>query len=65
MHWDIVFQTIIGIPMTEDWYMDSPRKPHYLNVGRKLSRAGEDSFDADDYACNLQERRGSSQSMSR
>lgn len=47
---------------------DSPRKRTYLQVNRKLSRSGEDSFDTDDYAndyYNFQERRCSSQSISR
>ena len=48
---------------------DSPRKRStHLHVTRKLSRSGEDSFDADDYAndyYNYQERRCSSQSISR
>ncbi|XP_052773372.1 uncharacterized protein LOC128212129 [Mya arenaria] len=47
---------------------DSPRKTTYLDVTRKLSRTGDDSFDADEYAnayYNFQDRRGSSQSISR
>lgn len=47
---------------------DSPRKRTHLQVTRKLSRSGEDSFDTDDYAndyYNFQERRCSSQSISR
>ena len=46
---------------------DSPRKPTHLQVSRKLSRGGDDDddiYDMEEYY-NLQERRGSSQSMSR
>lgn len=53
----------------QEWVAESPRKTTYLQVThRKLSRAGQDSFDADELAAeyyNFQERRGSSQSISR
>ncbi|XP_052249870.1 uncharacterized protein LOC127857510 isoform X2 [Dreissena polymorpha] len=47
---------------------DSPRKITHLQVTRKLSRGGGDSVDADEYASeyyNFQDRRGSSQSITR
>ncbi|KAH3708486.1 hypothetical protein DPMN_067938 [Dreissena polymorpha] len=47
---------------------DSPCKRTHLHVTRKLSRSGDDSVDADEYAreyYNFQDRRGSSQSISR
>lgn len=49
-------------------YANSPRKMSHLHVMRKLSRTGDDSFDADEYAnesYNFQDRRCSNQSMSR
>lgn len=52
----------------EKKYKESPRKLSHLQVSRKLSRGADDSFDADDYAneyYNYQDRRSSSQSISR
>lgn len=75
MHLNALFHVVSGVlnrtRMTEEKSQrltDSPRKRTHLQVSRKLSRSGEDSFDADDYAndyYNFQERRCSSQSISR
>lgn len=49
-------------------HKESPRKLSHLQVSRKLSRGGDDSLDVDEYAkeyYNSQDRRSSSQSISR
>ncbi|XP_045191228.2 uncharacterized protein LOC123548064 [Mercenaria mercenaria] len=52
----------------EQKHKESPRKLSHLQVARKLSRGADDIFDTDEYAneyYNYQDRRSSSQSISR